>query len=92
VKPFDFELFMKVMRVVAYELSDNDLDLFVRDRIKQCIDNNPTPAQLYDCMDWVSKQQCDRIRLEGLRLDIGYISGFTQSLCDVTKHYERPSE
>lgn len=87
---FDFELFKKCMNVIAFELSDRELEPYVRQKIKDCLALDPTPQQLYDMMAEVAALPCDRLIINGQKLAVGDISGFVQALCDVKKHYIRP--
>jgi hypothetical protein len=64
------------------------MEPYVREKIQEFIAIAHTPRELYDFMDWISKLPCERI--EGSKICVGDIDGFIQSVCDVTKYYERP--
>ena len=92
MKDFNFELFKDGMYIIAQELSDHEMEPYVRQKIKDCLASNPTPRQLYDMMAKVAALPCKRIMLAGQKVSVGHISGFIQAYCDVTKHYNRPEE
>lgn len=72
--------------------SNNDMEASIR---KKCLEFSARPhtdAELYDFLSWVSKIQCDRVRLPGMNVDVGYISGFVQSACNVGEFYFRPDD
>lgn len=89
---FNYELFKEGMRVIAFELSDREMEPYVRKKIKDCLSGNPTPRQLYDMMAEVAGLPCERTVINGQKVAVGHISGFIQAYCDVTKHYHRPEE
>lgn len=94
---FPFGTMREACRVIAYELSDRELETYVRVRMIACLESDPTPAQLYDMMVWVAARPCDRVRVvnePGKKhlVAIGDISGFVQAACDVSRYYRRPEE
>ncbi len=91
---FPFETFKESMKIIAEQMSSACMEDYIRARIKEVLAVDPTPVQLYDLMDWVSKRPCDRIGKlpNGASISVGDVDGFIQAICDVTKYYERPVE
>lgn len=89
---FPFTIFKEAMGYMAFELSDREMEAYVRTKIKDCLSADPTPRQLYDMMAEVAALPCERTVIQGQKVAVGHISGFVQAYCDVTQHYKRPEE
>lgn len=89
---FPFDVMRQCLQRMAYQSSEYEMEDFVRDKMKSCLDSNPTPTQLYDCMTEIAALPCDRIVIGGKKVAVGVISGFVQAICDVKRWYLRPGD
>lgn len=88
---FPFDTMKKCMEVMAYKLSDHEMEPYVRQKMNDCLESSPSPRQLFDCMAEISKLPCERRVINGQRVAVGDISGFIQATCDVEAYYVRPA-
>lgn len=92
---FDTDMFLNALRVYAFHMSDDALEPYVRQRIKDFLIEKRTPIEIYDFCDGLSKLPCERFgknQAGGALYCVGDIDAFGQRLFDVTKHYIRPEE
>jgi hypothetical protein len=72
--------------------SDNDMEPDIRKNCEEFAAKPHTAAELWDFLMYISRIQCDRTEINGIRVCVGYISGFVQVACDVSKLMKRPED
>ena len=91
---------MKLTRETGYMIisyicntSINESEQYIKDEALKFL-NSGTDAELYDFLKKLSKEPVERIKDENgnTKICIGYISGFTQTLCSMVDMVERPDE
>ena len=85
---FPYDLFLKCLREFVPNVSDNEMEPYVRKRLVECLDD-PTPRLLYDTMEWVSGLPCQKI---SNKVCVGDVSPFLHAVCDVNGRYIPPGE
>lgn len=70
----------------------NEAEQYIKDKAKKFYNETHTDAEMYDFIDNIGKMQVDRVKIDGIKVSIGDISGFTQVLCNLSSFYERPQD
>lgn len=81
--------------IIEYILisSTNESEAYIKDATKVFRDEEHTDAELYDYICSIGDMRVDRITtVDGDKICIGYISGFTQKLCELKLYYSRPDD
>lgn len=91
MKEIDFGFMENILGFCCFA-SENDMETTIRQSCVEFANKAHTAAELYDFLEGVSKIQCDRMVIGGKNICVGYISGFIQATCNLSRFYKRPDD